>query len=393
MSSVILLVSLLTHNRASSGMGRFRRLSFTNTLLAISLVFNLQLYLLPRALIGCVRQHPNESTALVSNRLDIETQSRNISIRNLELQLSSSCECFNLVRETNANKKDVLAVRVQRWLNNTKALLLCPKRFKCITDESAVPKILHRIWECGEIPGRYESPIESWSKDTTDVVVFLWTEFLRREFVSEFLGPEKLFLYKRLIPGAYRADLFKYVVMYFIGGVYSDLDSYLMQDLTAFENLAAGITMAIDVNPVRLLPGALLMAPPKQQLFVCAMGEVFDHSEKRTYFGPDIDRSLDISGPGVLGECVGHILGVDDAIFKPGIVELASISFRLLHSTIVPETGTHVVRINNGTDLIVLQPGGASYEPQSAECDAGEHYSSLYRTKNIYRSEHEEGQE
>ena len=285
-------------------------------------------------------------------------------------------------------EKDSFSIRVDRWLNNAEVFVTCPEfaaSSPLVTSGSFFPNVLHRIWECRDLPPRYASSLSSWNLNSSNMVVLLWTEKLRKEYISKILGLEKLALYNRLKPGSYRADLFKYIVMHYIGGIYSDMDSNLLIHLNNVEFLREETTMAIDLSPTRLLPGAFLMAPPKQPVFVCAMGEVFDHSKERTYFGPDISGSLDVSGPGVLGECVRHMLGKDEAKFSPGKEHLATMKFRLLHSYLRGD-GVHTVQLEEGIDFISLQPGGQSYDRQvSLECDPGEHYSTLYSIQQVYR--------
>ena len=305
-------------------------------------------------------------------------------------QISSCNGIWNLVPEyqlINGNAQGS-STRQQRWVNNSEALLACPPLAFELKRSGNVPRVLHRIWECSSIPDRYSAPLFSWESRTSGFVVFLWTNELRQRFILEYLGERELMLYNRLIPGSYRADLFKYIVSHFIGGIYSDLDATLLVDLDTFFNYT-GITVAIDLHPSRLLPGALLITPPGHMLFLCAMGEVFDHSENKKYFGDNADGSLDVTGPGVLGECVRHVLGKDELLFDPGIQQLSSFSVRLLKSFMTPD-GAHTVQFDDHSgarDVIVLQPGGRAYaEERRPECAPGEHYSSLYNKKQIYHN-------
>lgn len=280
------------------------------------------------------------------------------------------------------------STRVYRWVRNAQTFIDCPEAIHTIVPRLAIPKVLHRIWECDELPARYDKPLDSWGQNATGMVVFLWTGQLREKFILKYLGSEKLTLYNRLVPGSYRADLFKYIVLHYIGGIYSDLDVTLLLNLEGLDQLFEGTTISIDLHPARLLPGAIVIAPPKQLVFVCAMGEVFDHSKKRMYFGSDASASLDVTGPGVLGECVRHILGEDDALFEPGVQELATVHFRFLRSSLRPSDGVHAVELYSGVQLVELQSGGVPYERQvSPACDPGEHYSTLYGSANVYRDD------
>lgn len=296
------------------------------------------------------------------------------------------CNGRPLVRETRGTPRSSLRSTFRTWETNAIELTSCPELFSSLTQypvERAVPPLIHRVWECADIPKRYEEDIMSWIDNAAGMFVFLWTSEVRKTFINKTLGPGNLELYNRLLPGAYRADLFRYVVMYHLGGVYSDVDAHLHMKLSNIGYLFNGTTLAIDIDAKRLLNGAILMSARKQAIFLCAMGEVFDHSAHRLYF----DSDLDISGPGILGECLRHILGKDDMIYdQKSAAEIRSLGIRLLKSEFSGD-GRHVVNLNETRVLISLTPGGEAYDRTvRVECDPGEHYSVLFREKRVYNN-------
>ena len=90
---------------------------------------------------------------------------------------------------------------------------------------NGIPRILHRIWECEEIPEQNEAAAWSWLTHAPEYAVIFWTNEARIRFIRLVLGAQHEQLYKQLLPGAYRADLFRYVVLFYIGGYYSDMDT------------------------------------------------------------------------------------------------------------------------------------------------------------------------
>ncbi len=291
-----------------------------------------------------------------------------------------------LVREARGTRRDSLKFKFLMWETNANEITHCPDILSSLPQYAGardVPPLLHRIWECANIPDRYEKDIMSWIDEADGMFVFLWTRKVRETFINKTLGPGHLGLYNRLLPGAYRADLFRYIVMYYVGGVYSDVDSHLHLNLRKVGYLLNGITLAVDIDAKRLLNGAILMSAQKQAIFLCAIGEVFDHSEHRLYF----DSDLDISGPGILGECLRHILGKDDMIYdQKTAIEISSLGVHLLKSKF-SDDGCHVVTLNDTRVFISLQPGGEAYDRTvRGECDPGGHYSVMYREKRVYNN-------
>jgi hypothetical protein len=281
-----------------------------------------------------------------------------------------------------------LQEEVAKWLQNAEIMLHCPELF--VTSQGQVPTFLHRIWECEKVSVQYVPALKTWLGKVQNMYVFWWTQALRRQLILKLEGPETLLLYDRLLPGAYRSDFFRYFILHKIGGLYSDVDTFLHQDLSAhnMRHLRDGsVTVARDLSPFRLLNGAILITPPGHALFRCALGEVLDHSRRRT---PRLE-DLDVTGPGVLGECVRHILGQDQLDFFEDDLDVGATGIQFLYSFWLKDTNQHVIQLKNTTKfesrLISLMPGGAKYfRDVSSECDPGDHYNMMHSKGEIYQT-------
>lgn len=315
------------------------------------------------------------------------------------LLLESDVDLSSLISGCNGKAKVRKHSEVQRnltrltklWAQNALSVASCPELIKIIADKNRTPRVMHRIWECETIPEHYFPSLHSWLESSTSMFHLLWTNALREKFIAKELGEHELKLYRRLVPGAYRADFFRYFIMFYVGGLYSDIDTFLSNRLTEIKDFDTVTTLVIDLDSSKLLNGVLI-APSENPLFLCAMGEVLDHSSRRHYPSPDATGGLDVSGPGVLGECVRHVTGRDELVFEPGKVDFGVFHFQLLKSLIVPNGGPHAVQLQDGSELLRLMPGGAQYEILNAsiECDPGTHYSELYTQRKVYRENDEE---
>jgi len=317
------------------------------------------------------------------------TNTEDMSPHVFHVQHLLSCGNRTLTFEGVVNER--LGVRlddkVDQWLQNAEVMSYCPELFMT-NQQPHVPNFVHRIWECREIPDRYASALNTWVGKTKNMSVFLWTRNTSRQFVLKLEGTEKLMLYDRLLPGAYKADFFRYLLMYKFGGIYSDIDTILHKDLSANDVAHLrddAVTVARDLTPSRLLNGGILVAPPGHALFRCALGEVIDHSRRRE----NILEDLDVTGPGVLGECARHILGQDELDFHKDVLDVEETGLRILHSFWLNDSNEHVIQIGNTTEpkdrLISLMPGGAKYSLEvPPECDPGDHYSIMHKRGEIY---------
>lgn len=301
-----------------------------------------------------------------------------------------SCGTLQLKPENDDNEAVRIGLdeKVKQWLQNAEIMLKCPEFFMS-AERTRAPSFVHRMWECKEIPDRYATALNTWVGKTSNMSVFLWTRDTSRQLVLRLEGTEKLMLYDRLLPGAYRADFFRYFLMYKFGGVYSDIDTILHVNLSANDDIHLRDNTAIvarDVTPSRLLNGGILIAPPGHALFLCAFGEVVDHSRRRKA-GLD---ALDVTGPGVLGECAQHILGQDELDFHREELDPSDTGLRILHSFLLDDDGgKHVIQLGNDTNpanrLISLMKGGEPYARDvAAECDPGEHYQIMHLKGEVY---------
>jgi hypothetical protein len=335
-----------------------------------------------------IEETPHNSSEPLMPR-SIAKNTENFSPALFHGQHRISCGNMTLTFEGDVNESMRVRLddKVDQWLQNAEVISNCPELFMT-SQQTHVPNFVHRIWECREIPDRYETAFKSWVGKTKNMSVFLWTRNTSRQLVLKLEGTEKLMLYDRLLPGAYKADFFRYLLMYKFGGVYSDIDTILHKDL--FANDIAhlrddAVTVAHDLTPSRLLNGAILIAPPGQALFRCALGEVIDHSRRRKK-GFEV---LDVTGPGVLGECARHILGQDELDFHKNVLDVEETGLRILHSFWLNDSNEHVVQMGNTTELedrlISLMQGGAQYSREvPPECDPGDHYSVMHSRGQIY---------
>ncbi len=91
-----------------------------------------------------------------------------------------------------------------------------------------IPKIIHQTWKDENLPESQKPHIDKVKSLNPDWEYRLWTDAQMLEFVeSEF--PDFLETYKNFPKNIMRADSFRYLIMYKIGGVYLDLDYEVLE--------------------------------------------------------------------------------------------------------------------------------------------------------------------
>lgn len=86
-----------------------------------------------------------------------------------------------------------------------------------------IPKIIHQTWKNTEIPFEWILYVNKVKKLNPDWDYKLWTDGIMQKFVEERF-PDFLETYLGFPKNVMRADAFRYLIMYKIGGVYLDLD-------------------------------------------------------------------------------------------------------------------------------------------------------------------------
>ena len=86
-----------------------------------------------------------------------------------------------------------------------------------------IPRIIHQTWKTTETPVEYHETIESCKRFHQDYVYKLWTDDEMDEFVKTHF-PEQYTMYINYPHDIQRCDAFRYMVLYFYGGFYLDLD-------------------------------------------------------------------------------------------------------------------------------------------------------------------------
>lgn len=96
-------------------------------------------------------------------------------------------------------------------------------------DDGSIPKIIYRTspFKFDEIPQVILDSYKNDLKNNPEYSMFYFDDSDCQCFIEENYGIEYLSLYKKLIPTAFKADLFRYLLLYKHGGVWMDFSMSL----------------------------------------------------------------------------------------------------------------------------------------------------------------------
>jgi hypothetical protein len=196
-----------------------------------------------------------------------------------------------------------------------------------------IPRIVHQTWFEDLDPDRYPNMsrlVESWKRSGWEYKFYSDDDaetFLRTHFPVEVLQA-----YRSLIPGAFKADLFRYCALLIHGGVYADVDILLESSLDVVVEPDVGFMVPMD-EPEGCVWQGLIAAAPGHPFMAHAIQTVVNQVRNR-FTSVDIDatfcpnprykvlHSFDVlftAGPCLLGSSMNRVLGRHgQELFEPG---------------------------------------------------------------------------
>ena len=95
-----------------------------------------------------------------------------------------------------------------------------------IKKESVIPLKIYQTWYTKELPELLQQNITLLKEQNPEFTFYLFDDNDCREFIQSYFDDYVINAFDKLIPGAYKADLFRYCILYIYGGIYLDIKYY-----------------------------------------------------------------------------------------------------------------------------------------------------------------------
>tara|TARA_B100001057_G_scaffold487995_1_gene571597 strand:+ start:63 stop:758 length:696 start_codon:yes stop_codon:yes gene_type:complete len=143
-------------------------------------------------------------------------------------------------------------------------------------------KIPQIVWKSGpSITENLKMYFKTFEYDNFPYKVHFLDDEKSREMVKHMKDPRVLEAYDTLIPGAYKADLLRYILMYLYGGVWSDVKHELRVQLNTLIDINENLILVKDHN--NGIQISFMAAVPGLKVYHDAIYAVVDNVEKRYY--------------------------------------------------------------------------------------------------------------
>jgi mannosyltransferase OCH1-like enzyme len=174
--------------------------------------------------------------------------------------------------------------------------------------ESVIPLTIYQTWYTKDLPPSMQKNVDNLKKENPEFTYHLYDDNDCREFIRLNFAPDILDAYDTIIPGAYKADLWRYCVLYKNGGIYMDIklsciNGFKLIELCESEHYVLDREIPDIFNTPMPIYNALMVCKKNNPFLLEAIYKVVKNVEKK-YYG---FCALYPTGPGMLSEVIQEV--------------------------------------------------------------------------------------
>jgi len=224
-----------------------------------------------------------------------------------------------------------------------------------------IPLDLYTCWHTKDLPPLMKKNYNFLVESNPEIRFHLFDDTDCREFIKEHFEEDVLRAFDSLIPGAYKADLWRYCVLFIKGGIYLDI-KYRCVNGFKFVDLTENEYFVRD-RPKGSVYNALIISLPQNEIIEKCIYNIVENV-KNKYYGPN---PLYPTGPGLLGKYFSN-----DKIN----------SFELYFGNSFIENKLEKYYIVKNDKIILTYYD--DYRKEQRKFEKVKHYHKLWNEKNIY---------
>jgi len=227
-----------------------------------------------------------------------------------------------------------------------------------------IPLKIFQTWHTKFLPKHMIDATSSLKNNNKEFEYYLYDDQDCVQFIARNFDKEVVHTYCSLIPGAYKADLWRLCILYMYGGIYLDIkfrhvNDFKLINLTDKEHYAIDRSIAIDRNDPQknIVPiyNGLMISYPKNKKLLDGINKIVENTQNKYYgYNP-----LYPTGPAMLGH----------------VFDKYEIDKSLVHK------GDSEITFNNET-ILEEYP---EYRVEQSKNQLKPYYSILWKKRSIYR--------
>jgi mannosyltransferase OCH1-like enzyme len=223
-----------------------------------------------------------------------------------------------------------------------------------------IPCNIFQTWQDKKLPPLMYLAIKQLQKHNPRFRHYLFDDNECREFIKNNFDSDILNAYDRLIPGAYKADLWRYCVLYKKGGIYLDV-KYTPINGFRFFNLLDKEYFVLDYGGGGIY-NALMVCKAGNQILLRAINKIVENVKNRNYG----NHFLEPTGPHLLIKFFSET-EKNSLILKHQVIGSSD------KDKIITYNGIHILGCYRG------------YLTERHNYSIKKHYSELWNNRIIYK--------
>lgn len=160
---------------------------------------------------------------------------------------------------------------------------------------SIIPCHLYTCWHTKELPPLMQQNFDTIVRENPEMQVHLYDENECRQFIEQYFDTSIVQTYDALIPCSYKADLWRFCVLYIHGGIYMDIKYKPMNGFRLI-GLTDKEYFVRDADPMNVYTALIVMMAKNEKLLRCIHQIV--ENVKTKFYG---SCPLAPTGPKLLG--------------------------------------------------------------------------------------------
>ena len=169
-----------------------------------------------------------------------------------------------------------------------------------------IPKNIFQTWNTLEMPPKMQQSVNKLKSGHPEFIHYLYDDKMCREFIQTHFDKNVVKAFDTLRPGAYKADLWRYCVLYIKGGIYLDIkyecvDGFSLNELLDREYFVLDRPGWWKKGQIGIYNG-VMVCTAQNPILRMAIDKIVENVKNKDY-GMNI---LYPTGPGLLGEMYGN---------------------------------------------------------------------------------------
>jgi mannosyltransferase OCH1-like enzyme len=173
------------------------------------------------------------------------------------------------------------------------------------SENDKIPLKIFQTWHTKDLTEKMRETVEELKNSNQEFEHFLFDENECAEFIRSHFDERVVNAFNRLIPIAFKADLWRYCVLYIHGGIYLDIKFRCVNGFK-FINIIDKEHFVLDCllhpygdEPYKGVWNAFMVTKPKSEKMHRCIHQIVENVENNDYCnGP-----YDVTGPVLLGNC------------------------------------------------------------------------------------------